>query len=227
MRRNVGGFTLIELLVVVAIIAVLVAILLPALQNARDAARQAVCLSNVKQLALIHRYYLEDNNGWYIYGAKGGGRDGLYWCLPGFYPYLNTAPIKGVQGNPYLCPGDKEPFTYGPLWPDCPVPSQYLDSQGRCFLYTSYASNGFICKWMQDGQPVTHVRESQIVEPFRTLLVCDATNYLLEQYWRVKFNHQNCSQSVIAYVDGHAVPYRGILPDNWWDILSDLRLYYW
>src|SRR5690349_418927 len=61
-RTRTSGFTLIELLVVIAIISILAAILFPVFASARERARQASCLSNVKQLTLGVLMYAQDSD---------------------------------------------------------------------------------------------------------------------------------------------------------------------
>src|SRR5438094_7219952 len=74
-RTRKPAFTLIELLVVVAIIAILAAILFPVFAHARDAAKRANCISNLRQIALAHQMYVQDNDDvlptWYNRGVTG------------------------------------------------------------------------------------------------------------------------------------------------------------
>jgi prepilin-type N-terminal cleavage/methylation domain-containing protein/prepilin-type processing-associated H-X9-DG protein len=60
MHRAGKGFTLIELLVVIAIIAILAAVLFPVFAQARDKARQAGCLSNLRQIGVALGLYVQD-----------------------------------------------------------------------------------------------------------------------------------------------------------------------
>ncbi len=95
------GFTLIELLVVIAIIAILAAILFPVFSRAREKARQASCMSNVKQLALAALMYTGDYDET-LPMAIGATPDGSQWwtILELLEPYVRNPQIARCPDDP-------------------------------------------------------------------------------------------------------------------------------
>jgi len=92
-RASERAFTLIELLVVIALIAILAAILFPVFARAKDKAKQATCLNELKQVGMALAMYLDSDDG-----CLPDRRD-LKLALPGGYKPWNSWPASDPRAG--------------------------------------------------------------------------------------------------------------------------------
>ena len=206
--RNQKCFTLIELLVVIAIIAVLVAILLPSLAKARAQARNAVCLSNLRQVGLATTFYAGDWDGWSP-AAFDSTLGWSAWC-DRLYEKYAPSPIYIETG--------KDSIFRCPSWP----PFQKWEGQfGRMFTYgirTSVRDHQQHYNITRDevanNRSAPDIRYTTYGPPSQCWLYADSNVGDSQYYWVSEFpqsygpnkiQRRHEGKANVAFADGRAV----------------------
>jgi len=185
MKRK--GFTLIELLVVIAIIAILAGMLLPALSRARESARRAACLNNLKQVITAIKTYSPDYNEYYPTSALPNASISIsthYEDLGILFPtYITSLDV-------FTCPssGDRMPRRDDPTgqYDNKPFRSSERAQCSYAYSYDGSSGGGGNRAWTESA-PST----SRILADRKALTDADATS-----------NHKMDGRNA-AFADGH------------------------
>lgn len=116
MKNTKSFFTLLELLIVIAIIGILITLLIPSMRKAREATKNAVCLSNFKQMSLATYVYAVEHNRNLPASFNGDSMNPPYW-YGAILPYIEND--NEWSTRIYQCPtveytGENElPRNYG------------------------------------------------------------------------------------------------------------------
>ena len=185
-------FTLIELLVVIAIIAILASMLLPALNQARNKAKEVYCKNQLKQFGMSYQFYENDFNGYRVpVSASGIGpwmRNRTFRSGLGITNTVSTS-WTGTVANFYyyypkkfLCPGMVKPHI----------------QDGLYNMSHSYGANYTDLSWGNDMM----YRSNKIKNPSSKLELIDATQ------WNVNLSNSGTSLSFPPGTLGKREAYR-------------------
>lgn len=110
--RACQAFTLIELLVVISIIMIVVAMLLPALQTARESARQVTCAAKLQQIGILTHVYGNDWEHWLPASGLSMGANGAFRGSSSFFGqgYVTDPRYWSCPSNQYTLRGTVAPF---------------------------------------------------------------------------------------------------------------------
>ncbi len=155
--RSARAFTLIELLVVIAIIAILAAILFPVFAQAREKARAASCLSNLKQIGLAAMQYCQDYDET-VMPSEMRMDDTTATAVA--WPQLMQTYVKSAQIQ--RCPSAANDTDVSPYLAK-PAPSGFVNPTHVDYLMN--ARTGY-CQYYQTAL-------AQVVNPAGTIYVCE------------------------------------------------------
>ncbi len=158
--RRASAFTLVELLVVIAIIAILAAILFPVFARARENARRASCLSNLKQIGIGFMQYTQDYDEQGPMTSMSGGMmaGGAYSWTTSTQPYIKSVQI-------FRCPSDSAARWNAPNLPPAAPP-----------YTTSYVFNSWFAPDKKDpatGAVNGYSNLAKVQEPSRSIILSE------------------------------------------------------
>ncbi|WP_165219588.1 DUF1559 domain-containing protein [Aquisphaera insulae] len=168
--RSERGFTLIELLVVIAIIAVLIALLLPAVQSAREAARRAQCVNNLKQIGIgLHNYM--STIGRFPPGRINthiAGRGNCWGTYAQVIPYMEQAQVYNAFNFSLAPDSDPANTTGGGIFISsflCPTDGDLTQAQAGYGMHNFLVSVGTTCSVVQaPAAPLTGMPDGVFYE---------------------------------------------------------------